>query len=100
MTADRTQTPCPDKKKNRREKNSKSPTLSGEIEAIHKKNNFDIGPLIREGTIKTQWNAEKIQQDFLWAVRPGTTRQITKSEHRIVPDKIKVDKLLKLYNRY
>ena len=43
------------------------------------KNDIDIGPLIKEETITgTEWNnKEKIQQDFLWALGPEATHQLT-----------------------
>ena len=55
----------------------------------------DIGPLIREETMNgTEWDAteEKIQQDFLQALRPETIHQITLSEYRTELDKIKLKK--------
>ena len=42
---------------------------------------------------------EKIQQDFLWALGPKVTHQLTRSVDRTEPDKIKSHKLIKLYNR-
>ena len=42
---------------------------------------------------------EKIQQDFLWALGPEATHQITQSENRTEPDNIKLEKLIKLYSR-
>ena len=50
----------------------------------------------------TEWDVreEKIQQDFPWALEPEATHQIRRSEYRIEPDKFKIDKLIKLYNRY
>ena len=50
-----------------------------------------------------KWNTkqtEKIQQDFLWALGPETTHQIARSEYQTDPDNIRIDKLIKLYNRY
>ena len=43
---------------------------------------------------------KKIQQDFLWALGPEAAHQTAQSEHQIKPDKIKIDKLIKLQNRY
>ena len=43
---------------------------------------------------------KKEQQDFLWALGPEATHQMTRSEYQTEPDKIKIDKLLKKYNRY
>ena len=52
------------------------------------------------GTDECNTKEEKIQQDFLWALEPEATHQITKSECRTNPNKIKIKKLFKLYNRY
>ena len=38
-------------------------------------------------------------KDFLWTLGPDATHQITQSEHRTDLDKIKIEKLIKLYNR-
>ena len=50
----------------------------------------------------TEWitKEKKVQQDFLSALEPEATHQITRSEYRTQPDKIKTDKLIKLYNRH
>ena len=53
---------------------------------------IDIGPLIKEymtGTDERNTKQEKIQQDFLWALGPEATHQITRSEYRSDPDNIK-----------
>ena len=49
-----------------------------------------------------EWNTKQknIQQDFLWALRPEPTHQTTKSQNRSDPDNIKIDKLIKLHNKY
>ena len=49
-----------------------------------------------------EWNTkqENIQQEFLWALGLEETHQMTKSEYRTDPDNIKIDKLIKLYERY
>ena len=63
----------------------------------------DIGPLFKEEAMNgTEWEVkeEKIQEDFLWALGLETAHQIIQSENRNEPDKIKIDKLIKLYNRY
>ena len=39
---------------------------------------------------------KKKQQDFLCALRPKAINQITQSEYRTEPDKIEIDKLIKL----
>ena len=50
----------------------------------------------------TEWNTkeEKIQQDFLWALGPEATHQMTPSEVRTDRHNIKVDKFIKCYNGY
>ena len=69
-----------------------------------RKYEIDIGPLIKEENMPgtDEWNSkqEKIQQDFLWALGTEATQQITRSEYRTKSDNIKIDKLIKLYNRY
>ena len=68
-----------------------------------RKYEIDIGPLFTGETMTgTEWKTkeEEIQQDFLWALEPETTHQITRSEYQTDPDIIKTDKLIKLYNRY
>ena len=69
-----------------------------------RKHEIDIGPLNKEDpkTGSAEWNTqeEKIQQGFLSALRPEATQQITRIEYRTEPDKNKIVKLLKLYNRY
>ena len=40
-----------------------------------------------------------MQQDFMWALGPETTHQITQFEKRIETDNKKVDKSIKLNNR-
>ena len=51
------------------------------------------------GTNKWNTKQKKIQQDFLWALGPEATHQITKSDYRTDPDNIRIDKLIKPYNR-
>ena len=68
-----------------------------------RKYEIDIGLTKKENLTGTdKWNTkqEKIQQDFLWALRTKARHQITRSEYRTDPDNIKIDKLIKLYNRY
>ena len=50
----------------------------------------------------TEWNTKKetIHQDFLWALEPEATHQITRSEYQNEPDNIKIEKLINLYHRY
>ena len=66
-----------------------------------RKYEIDIRPLSKEETMAgtNEWSTkeEKIQQDFLWALRPKATHQITKSDYRTDPDNIKIDKLKKNY---
>ena len=53
-----------------------------------KKCDTDIGPLIKEETMTgTEWNRieEKIQ-DFIWALGPKATHQITRPEYRTEPN--------------
>ena len=61
-----------------------------------KKHNIQIRQTIKERTItETDCNTkeEKIQKDFLWALRHKATHRITRSEYQTEPDKIKIDKL-------
>ena len=49
----------------------------------------------------TGWEAKKIRQHtFLWALGPEATLEITRLEYQREQDKIKIDKLFKLHNRY
>ena len=67
------------------------------------KYDIDIGPLIKEKTTtETEWDRkeEEIEQNFVWVLGPETTHQKTRSEYRTESDKIKIDKLIKLYYRY
>ena len=67
-----------------------------------RKYDIHIGPLNKEETLTgTEWNTkeEKIEQDFLWALGPEATHQLTQSENRTDPKNIKIDKLFKLYDR-
>ena len=63
---------------------------------------MDIRPLITEETITDglEHQRRKMHQNFLWALGPEAGDQITKSEYRNEQDKIKLEKLLKLYNIY
>ena len=68
-----------------------------------RKYEIDIESLIKEETMTgTEWNNKEatIQQDFLWALGPEETHQITRSEYRTDPDNIKIEKLIKTYNRH
>ena len=64
---------------------------------------IDIRPLIKEKTMTgADWNTkkEKLQQDFLWALGPESTHQITQSEYQTDPDNKKIDILIKLHNKF
>ena len=43
---------------------------------------------------------EKIQEDFLWELGPKAMQQNTRPDCRTEPVKLKIDKILKLYNRH
>ena len=55
----------------------------------------------KDALTETDWDVkeQKIERDFLRALGPEATHQITRSEWRTELDKIKVDKLLNLYSR-
>ena len=70
---------------------------------MRRKDNIDIGPLVKEETLtETEKNIkeEKTQQGFLRAPAPKTKHQITRSKNSTAPNKIKIDKLIKVYNSY
>ena len=72
-------------------------------ESTKRKKDRDSGPLVNEGTmggIEYDAKEQKIQQDFLWALGPGTTRKAPRSKYRSELDKIKIDKVFKLYTSY
>ena len=61
--------------------------------------NIDIGLQTEKGTItETEWNTkeEKTQQNFLCSLRLEATHQIPLSKYQTEPDKIEIDKLIKL----
>ena len=69
---------------------------------IQKKYDTDIVPLVKEETVNgIEWEVEekKIQQHFFRALGPKATHQIMQSQDRPERDKIKIGKLIKLYNR-
>ena len=104
MTEDRIKLPCLDEKGIHRKRIfDYQQWLDRFKQYTKRKYEIDIGPLFKEETMTgTECNTkeEKIQQDFLWALEPEATRQITGSEYETDPDIIKIDKLIKLYNRY
>ena len=90
-----------------KEVDEKNPQLSTRVRTIQsytkKKYDTDIGPLTKEETkngIEWDTKEQKTQRDFLWALGPQTTHQATRSKNPAEPDKIVIDKLTKLYNRY
>ena len=50
----------------------------------------------------TEWKTkeEKVQQDLFWELGPETGDRRTRFECRTRPDNLKLDKLLRKYNRY
>ena len=69
---------------------------------IYTKRNYeiDVGPLIEEETKNgTEWNnkQEKVQQDFLWALGPNATHEITRFGYRTDPDNFKKDEKQSIY---
>ena len=94
-TEDRKQIPSLDEKRIHREKIY---NFRQELERFKKdtkrKNDIDIGRLIKEETItRTECNTkeEKIKQNFLLALAPAATRQIPQSDYQTEPDKIRND---------
>ena len=78
-------------------------TMVRTIQTKNEKKDIKIGPLIKEDTMTgTEWDTkeENIQQEVLWALAPKATHQKTRSKYRTQPDKIKIDKIIKLYYRY
>ena len=50
----------------------------------------------------TKWNTkeEQIQQGFLWALEPEATQQKMRFEEGTDPDNDRIDKKIKVHNRY
>ena len=82
--------PCLDKKGIEGEKiYNQGQWLEGFKQYTKSKYELDIGPLIKEDQMNgTEWiiKEKKIQQDFVWALGPEPTHQITRSEDRTEPD--------------
>ena len=69
-----------------------------------RKYEMKIGPLITTETMTgtDEWNTKEknMQQDVSRAIGPQAMHQITRSEYRKDRENTKIDKLIKLYNRY
>ena len=93
----------PGRERDRWEKNLKLPTM---VRAIQTKNEKKLRDSYWTTNQRRNNHQERMEckrkkyNKFFWALGAEATHQLTRSEYRTEPDKIKNDKLINSYNRY